>query len=129
MCDVTVPDGSHVIGGQKFLKRWLVKNTGICAWPIGTALAFVNGSVSGEPDDVTRVGPGDVTVVSVWLVAPLVPGKYKRYVILKSKILLFLHQFKILNLFSDILFSTWSLAVKKKKFGHGLWCHIEVPDR
>ncbi len=38
--DVTFPDGSHVQPGTKFVKRWLLMNTGTHAWSANTKVKY-----------------------------------------------------------------------------------------
>ncbi len=39
--DVTFPDGSHVQPGTKFVKRWLLMNTGTHAWSASTKVMSI----------------------------------------------------------------------------------------
>ncbi len=39
--DVTFPDGSHVQPGTKFVKRWLLMNTGTHAWSASTKVTSI----------------------------------------------------------------------------------------
>jgi predicted Ser/Thr protein kinase len=47
--------------GQRFVKRWRIKNTGTCAWPEGADLVFVSGD--------------ELTVIGKPVIAPLAPDE------------------------------------------------------
>lgn len=40
MSDVTIPDGSQVAPGSKFVKTWRIRNNGQCAWSTNYRLIF-----------------------------------------------------------------------------------------
>jgi hypothetical protein len=78
--DVTIPDGSELIGGQKFTKTWRLKNEGTCTWTKDYALVFVDGASMSAPASVSLKGdvrPGETVDLSVELVAPTKAGSYK----------------------------------------------------
>ncbi|MGC9399307.1 MAG: NBR1-Ig-like domain-containing protein [Anaerolineae bacterium] len=77
--DVTFPDDTVIDPGVSFRKTWRLRNSGACAWKVGTRLVFVGGDPLGGPTDVT-VPPADAgaTVdLSVDLLAPTTPGTYR----------------------------------------------------
>jgi len=78
--DVTIPDGTNVPSGTKFIKTWQFKNTGTCAWT-GYTIAFVSGDRMGSPDStpVPGTAAGGSVDVSVELVAPSIDGTYTGY--------------------------------------------------
>ncbi len=58
--------------GQRFTKRWVIENTGSCAWPEGLHLAFASGrelDLVREPE-IEQLSPGETTEVRVTLRAP-----------------------------------------------------------
>ncbi|HET91193.1 MAG TPA: hypothetical protein ENN99_10720 [Chloroflexi bacterium] len=58
--------------GQRFIKRWSVKNSGTCAWPTDTQLVFVSGdqtTVVTEPK-IEPLRPGETTEIRLTLQAP-----------------------------------------------------------
>ena len=68
--DVTIPDGSQVEPGATFKKTWRLRNIGTCSWS-GYALVFDSGeSMSGVPDAIGTVGPGQEVDVSVSFTVP-----------------------------------------------------------
>jgi len=78
VADVTIPDGTVMEPGQKFVKTWKVKNIGGVDWGKGTTLVFAIGTQMGgaSPVAVANVKPGDAADISVNLVAPSNTGKY-----------------------------------------------------
>ncbi len=79
VADVTIPDGTVVAPGQKFLKTWRVRNTGTTTWGAGYALAFFDGDKMGGPDSIPlpAAKPGDVVDLSLMLTAPAAQGMQK----------------------------------------------------
>jgi hypothetical protein len=86
--DVTVPDGTNMRPNQAFTKTWRYRNSGTVPWGQGVKLVFVAGTISGyvsnrmggpESVNVPNVAPGDDVDVSVNLVAPAAPGRYRGY--------------------------------------------------
>ncbi len=78
--DITVSDGTVFAPGESFTKTWRVKNTGTCTWTTGYALVIDGGSeMSGiSPALLTNtVAPGEITDISVNLVAPNTHGDYQ----------------------------------------------------
>lgn len=76
--DVTVPDGTQMAPGQKFVKTWQIKNTGSCTWAAGYTLVYGYGEkMNGKAVALTSdVAPGATTEVSVNLTAPTKAGNY-----------------------------------------------------
>lgn len=79
VADETVPDGTILQPGQAFIKTWRVRNSGTKAWGSGCKLAFLEGAQMSGPDWVALpdISKGQETSVSVALVAPTNPGRYK----------------------------------------------------
>jgi hypothetical protein len=109
--DVSIPDGTEISAGVSFVKVWRLKNTGSCSWTSDYSLVFVNGDDM-EGDDTPLPGtvrPGEEVNVSVELVAPDDPGRYR---------------------------GNWMLSDGERRFGLGanadkvFWVQIEVeqPD-
>src|SRR6185295_16557395 len=44
--DLTVPDGTHILLGQTFSKKWSVQNSGTCDWGPDYRLVLVSGDAS-----------------------------------------------------------------------------------
>jgi len=78
--DVSYPDRSAVGVGKTLVKTWLVKNSGVTNWPVGTKLVFTRGdrNLAVEPEfPVTQpVAPGASVEVSVVLRTPMEGGRY-----------------------------------------------------
>ena len=74
--DITVPDNTVVAPGQKFLKKWEVKNTGTCTWSPTYTLGFAYGDpMCGSPVTLGKtVAPGASVVIEIPLTAPATAG-------------------------------------------------------
>ncbi len=76
--DVTVPDGTKVQPGEKFVKTWRIKNTGTCDWGAGYTFSFVNGADLGASRiDVPPTRALDTVDISLNMEAPAAPGTYR----------------------------------------------------
>ncbi|MGD2165741.1 MAG: NBR1-Ig-like domain-containing protein [Anaerolineae bacterium] len=86
VADVTVPDNTQMDKGESFEKTWQIQNSGSCAWPEDTVLAYVSGEQMGAPDsvDVPVVEPGGEEEITVQLQAPEEDGRYTGEFRLKS---------------------------------------------
>lgn len=75
--DVTVPDNTPFKQGEKFVKTWRVRNEGTCTWR-GYALIFAGGEAMSAPptSEIPTVAPGDITDISINLVAPSRGGNH-----------------------------------------------------
>jgi hypothetical protein len=88
----TLPDGSVVGAGKKFVKGWELKNTGTCTWDEGYVFAFQadlsSSAIQGydivikASDDFTKPDRSQSFVIK--LTAPTTAGEYKGYWKLKS---------------------------------------------
>ncbi|TRY55143.1 hypothetical protein DNTS_032641 [Danionella cerebrum] len=102
--DENLPDGTCLEPGTKFIKYWKMRNTGNISWTSDTKLKFMWGNLalgSREQKEVAVpfLQPGQVGVVSVAFVAPLLEGTYT---------------------------SHWRLAHCGVQFGPRVWCSIVV---
>jgi len=86
--DVTIADGTKMKPNQAFTKTWRYRNSGTVPWGDGVQLAFVPGTIQGYQSnqmggpnavDVPNVAPGDTVDISVNLVAPAKPARYRGY--------------------------------------------------
>ena len=77
--DVTVPDGTAMLAGEQFAKTWEIRNTGTCAWDDGFRLQSVGDTVlEGDAHaNLAEVAPGEGVAVTVNLVTPREPGRYR----------------------------------------------------
>ncbi|XP_068610388.1 NBR1 autophagy cargo receptor a [Brachionichthys hirsutus] len=102
--DENLPDGTRLEPDTKFIKYWKMRNSGTISWTSETKLAFMWGNLglaSGERREVPvpSLLPGQVGVVSVAFVAPVMEGTYT---------------------------SHWRLAHCGCQFGPRVWCSIVV---
>jgi hypothetical protein len=76
--DVTIPDGTVLDSGKKFVKTWALMNKGTCAWSTSYKIAQVGGDdMGGAPTAITSSVPaGNQIQVSVNLTAPTKAGNY-----------------------------------------------------
>ena len=94
--------------GQAFRKGWRIKNTGTCTWNSSYRLTYDGGnspasSMGGQPTPIQgQVPPGSVYDIFVDLVAPITPGEYQGFWVLRNQA----------NL----------------KFGNRVWVGIRVPS-
>lgn len=86
--DVTIPDGTEMRPGQRFTKTWRYRNSGNVPWGEGVQLVFVEGTIQGYTSHpmsgpgavaVPNVAPGNTVDISVNLIAPDKPGRYRSY--------------------------------------------------
>ncbi|XP_022098398.1 uncharacterized protein LOC110983449 [Acanthaster planci] len=100
--DGNLPDDTHLQPDTKFVKSWVMKNTGPATWNKDTKLKYLWGSMpTTTPDavDVPPVAPGEEGEICLEFVAPSLPGQYQ---------------------------SHWRLAQDGEHFGHRVWCNITV---
>ena len=83
--DVTVPDDTRMLPGQRFVKTWRFQNTGSCNWE-GLHAAFTAGDRMGAPDatPIDSLAPEAQVDVSVDLTAPANDGIYTGYFELRT---------------------------------------------
>jgi len=76
--DITIPDGTNLQGGQKFIKTWRLRNEGSNKWPEETKLSFVGGDQLSLVDSVVvpSIAPGGEVDISVEMVAPTRAGRF-----------------------------------------------------
>ncbi|MEE8389949.1 MAG: NBR1-Ig-like domain-containing protein, partial [Anaerolineae bacterium] len=76
--DVTIPDNTQLDNDEEFEKTWRARNTGTCAWPAGTVIAFAGEAQMGAPDsvEVGAVEPDAEVEISVKMKAPTEAGRY-----------------------------------------------------
>jgi len=82
VADVTIPDGTPLNPGAAFVKTWRLKNIGSCSWNTAYTLVFDAGDAMSGPVSLPlpgTVAPGQEVDLSVSLIAPTQPGKYRGY--------------------------------------------------
>ncbi len=78
--DISIPDGSKLKGGENFTKIWRLQNSGTCVWDTQFDVVFVKGDQMGANpvyDIPKAVKPGETVDISISMVAPYSPGKYR----------------------------------------------------
>jgi hypothetical protein len=78
IADATIPDNTHMDPGQKFVKTWIVQNTGTCPWSTSYKLVHVDGLAMDGADAYVplQVPVGQQAQLSVDMQAPTSPGDY-----------------------------------------------------
>jgi hypothetical protein len=82
VADVTIPDGTDFEPGEDFVKTWRIKNAGTTTWTTAYSLVFISGDKMGDVTSVAlkgNVAPNETVDISVDLLAPSSPGKYRGY--------------------------------------------------
>ena len=78
--DISIPDGSKLRGGENFTKIWRLLNSGTCNWDTQFDVVFVKGDQMGANavyDIPKAVKPGETVDISISMIAPYAPGKYR----------------------------------------------------
>ncbi len=68
--------------GERFVKKWLVQNTGTCPWKPGFKVAFAGIGIplGGQTTPLGKeVKPGEQVEIAIAFVAPAAPGEYQSY--------------------------------------------------
>lgn len=78
--DVTIPDGTIMVPGQAFVKKWRIRNVGSCTWT-GFSMVFDSGDSMGGPASkpIATVNPNQEVDLEVNLTAPNTAGTYRGY--------------------------------------------------
>jgi uncharacterized protein (TIGR02996 family) len=69
IADVTIPDGTRVAIGERFVKTWRLRNTGTTAWRDGYELVHIDGPDLGVTGHEVVAEPGEEIDVSVEMTA------------------------------------------------------------
>jgi hypothetical protein len=87
IADVTIPDGTVIKPGGKFIKTWKIMNTGDCQWSASYALGFGYGEpLGGSETKIDQiVKPGATIDISIRMVAPKEEGWYAGWWRMKSE--------------------------------------------
>ncbi|XP_067101186.1 NBR1 autophagy cargo receptor a isoform X1 [Osmerus mordax] len=102
--DENLPDGTRLEPGTKFIKYWKMRNSGTISWTSETKLKFMWGNLGLASEEKREVAvpllqPGQMGVVSVTFLAPVMEGTYT---------------------------SHWRLVHCGGQFGPRVWCSIVV---
>ena len=79
--DLTIPDGTKVLPGEKIIKRWLIKNTGSCNWNSSYSIQLISGLSLGA-EKVQGLYPARQSteaVLEIIFNAPDNPGRYNSW--------------------------------------------------
>ena len=81
LADVTIPDGTEIVGGEPFTKTWRFQNIGLNTWTEDYSFVFVNGELmDGFPIFLEEeVSPGETVDISITMIAPLEGGTYEGF--------------------------------------------------
>lgn len=78
--DVTVPDDSIFLVGERFVKIWKLRNAGSCSWTPNYSVVWFSGvSLGLQTTERLRkvVPPGEEVEIAVEMIAPELPGEYQ----------------------------------------------------
>jgi hypothetical protein len=87
VADISIPDGTSIGPEKKFVKTWQLRNVGKTTWTTDYALIFIDGDLMGATPSVAlekEVAPYDKIDISVEMVAPSTPGKYRGYWMMRN---------------------------------------------
>ncbi len=85
--DVTIPDDTRMQPGESFTKIWRFENDGFCTWTKDYAVVWFSGDELGMEKAQSfsdPVQPGASIEVNVDMVAPMEPGVYSSYWMMRS---------------------------------------------
>lgn len=86
--DVSAPDGTRMDPDESFTKTWRLKNIGSQRWTKQYELVFISGDRMGGKKAIPllrAVDPGETVDLSVDMIAPLSPGRYKGFWALRDE--------------------------------------------
>jgi len=116
----TVPDGTVFGPDHVFEQTWVLRNEGTAAWPAGCSVKYVGGDYMGHVDSTHPAATEDVVSSSESTIcyAAVAPGEeFPFTVLLRTP-----HR-------SGRIVSNWRLTTNDgMKFGHRLWCDVEVQE-
>ena len=78
--DITITDGTFLVGGETFTKIWRLRNGGSRTWTVDYDLVFISGDRMSGAAAVAMprtVRSGETVDVAVRLTAPVAPGNYR----------------------------------------------------
>ena len=79
--DLTIPDGSEVLEGEKITKRWLITNEGSCNWDQSYSLQLISGLALGAKKYqlLYPARQGSKAILEISFTAPDNPGRYNSW--------------------------------------------------
>ncbi len=79
--DLTIPDGTEVLPGEKIIKRWLIENTGSCNWNSFYSMQLISGLALGA-EKIQGLYPARQStkaILEITFSAPDNPGRYNSW--------------------------------------------------
>jgi hypothetical protein len=79
--DLTIPDGTEVLEGEKITKRWLISNEGSCNWDQNYSLQLISGLALGanKYQLLYPARQGSRAILEITFTAPENPGRYNSW--------------------------------------------------
>ena len=79
--DLTIPDGTEVIEGEKITKRWLIINEGSCNWDQSYSFQLISGLALGAKKYqlLYPARQGSRAILEISFTAPDNPGRYNSW--------------------------------------------------
>lgn len=79
--DISIPDGTSVRQGDKFVKTWRIQNAGSCTWGREYSLVFASGEVMNAAlsNPLPDTSPGGMVDISIDFTAPARGGTFRSY--------------------------------------------------
>jgi len=79
--DLTIPDGTEVLEGEKITKRWLIANEGSCNWDQTYSLQLISGLALGAKKYqlLYPARQGSRAILEISFTAPDNPGRYNSW--------------------------------------------------
>ena len=79
--DLTIPDGTEVLPGEKITKRWLIENTGSCNWNSSYSMQLISGLALGS-EKIHGLYPARQStkaILEITFSVPDNPGRYNSW--------------------------------------------------
>ncbi len=79
--DLTIPDGSEVLEGEKITKRWVITNEGSCNWDQSYSLQLISGLALGAKKYqlLYPARQSSRAILEISFTAPDNPGRYNSW--------------------------------------------------
>jgi len=79
--DLTIPDGTEVLPGEKIIKRWLIENTGSCNWNSFYSMQLISGLALGaeKMQGLYPARQSTKAILEITFSAPDNPGRYNSW--------------------------------------------------
>lgn len=77
--DIILSEGGTYSPNTEFIKTWRVRNSGNCVWDKAYTISLVDGETMGAETSAVlpKTGPGEITKISIGMVAPAAPGEHR----------------------------------------------------